>query len=379
MIYYYFFAVCLAIALLMVKRFPLWIFSAVLVYFIVVFVDDGFIPPDYENYLQVFENAFRVEGWPYYKTITFASVEELYVTFNGFVKFNIADDFVTFMMVNAALSLLLYYLLVRKMLVHHRAVSFVMLLPVIYPTGNYFLLRSSLPFFLGLLALAYLANKKWWPAVVLFVIGFNIHNQYILSFFLTVVAFFYLKRGIAREDFKTVNRVLLISAVILAVFLGFANVFQDLIAQAFSFLPNSNLTSTKINYLETERQSYRYTAVLSIGVFPYFCYKILKHKLNYREWRVFYQDNNKDLMFVYLLFALSLAGAAINIGFIDNSHVAGRLSRFSDYVLTLFILHTYFKLYTPRETYKLIILFIVLISPLIYPAVYMDIEWDTIF
>lgn len=363
----------------MVKRFPLWICSAVLVYFIVVFVDDGFIPPDYENYLQVFENAFRVEGWPYYKTITVASVEELYVTFNGFVKFNIADDFVTFMMVNAALCLLLYYLLVRKMLVHHRAVSFVMLLPVIYPTINYFLLRSSLPFFLGLLGLAYLANKKWWPAVVLFVIGFNIHNQYILSFFLTVVAFFYLKRGIAREDFKTVNRVLLISAVILAVLLGFANVFQDLIAQVFSVLPNSNLTSTKINYLETERQSYRYTAVLSIGVFPYFCYKILKHKLNYREWRVFYQDNNKDLMFVYLLFALSLAGAAINIGFIDNSHVAGRLSRFSDYVLTLFILHTYFKLYTPRGTYKLIILFIVLISPLIYPAVYMDIEWDTIF
>lgn len=353
--------------------------SAVSVYFIAFIRADGFLPPDYENYLQVFTNAFKVQGWPFYKTVTVASVEELYVTFNGFVKFNISYDFVDFMLVQAAICLLLFYVTIHKMIDHHKAVSFVMLLPVIYPTVNYFLLRSALPFFLGLLALVYLAKRQWFPAVLLLGIGFNIHNQYILQFFLVVMAFFYIKKGIDNHKTKTVNRVLLSSAIVLSVILAFANVFEPILAELLSFLPNARLTSTKLNYLDIKEQSFRITAFLSIGVFPYFTYKILKLKLNNPSMHLFFEEKDKDLLFVYLLFALSLTGAAINLGFIDNSHVAGRLSRFSDYICTLFIIHTYLRLHFSEYLYRLIIFFIILISPLIYPAVYMDIDWGSIF
>lgn len=369
----------MAFTTLFFKRLYIIPLMGIAILFLGFFVEISFFPPDYYNYLQIFQNSVRIDDWPYYSSITMVSAEELYLAYSSLIRLEFTSSFRNFILINGLISLLFYYFTVNKMISINKTLSFLLLLPVIYPTINYFLIRSSLPFFIGLLALVLLADRKWIIASLLFFLAINFHNQYILNYFLIIVAFFFIKKGIDRNEFKMLNRLLVFSAAVLTVILFFINNFQDLVVQIFSFLPNAGLTSTKISYLELENQGYRYTSVLSILLYPYFSYKTLEYKLKFKDVSLFFKEKDKDLLFVYFIFALSLTGAAVNIAFIDNSHLAGRLSRFSDYTCTLFLLHTYLRLYIKGKLYKAIIVFIILISPIIYPAVYMEIDWSNIF
>ena len=129
----------------------------------------------------------------------------------------------------------------------------------------------------------------------------------------------------------------------------------DYILVIISFLPTSAIISSKLHYLDSANSGFRMSGLLSIVIYPLFM--------------IFFRKNPEFRKLETVLVVLTAFSLLINIVFISNAHIAGRLSRVSDYFLFSYVLATTAFLVSPRiGSLVLIPLFIGL--PFLFPDLY---------
>jgi hypothetical protein len=337
----------------------------------------GHFGPDYLGYVDVFENAYYNSSYPYYQSKTRADVEILYEVLNSWFNLRVSNDFRFFLIFNYLLSMFLIYMGLRKFKPFYFYCFTVMLLPVIFPTIFYYLLRSSLSFSCCFLGLCLLTRKKHWFGLLFLYLGFNLHTQYLLISLLiifTYVYFFIYKKE--HIDLKFYKDRILFFGLSLTILLIISRYFTGVTESLLSFLPSSDLAQGKLGYLSDEKESgFRITSILSIIVYPIISYRILVDK--FKTNKTFFVENNKiDTVLVVILYAIFVYGASINISFITDAHVAGRLSRFSDYTGLSLLFYTFLNNFYTKEIERIIIFILFVIVPVLYPAVYLNTNWN---
>ena len=377
MIEYYFFTLVIALVFFINKRFAFVLAIIGCSFFLYYWPTIGHFGDDYLGYLDVFENAYYKPIYPYYESRTKADVEMLYRFINSIFNLKVSDDFRLFLIFNYLSSVFLMYLGLRKFKPIYFYSFTVMLLPVIFPTIFYYLLRSSLSFSFCFLGFCLLIRKKYWVALFCLYVGFNLHTQYLLISLLIIFThayFFILKKHTSSLIFHK-NRILLFGTV-LTIFLVTFKYFSGATEALLSLLPSSDLAQGKLGHLSAKKESgFRITAILSILVYPIISYKILVTK--FRTNKTFFLENNKfDTALVVLLFAIFVYGASINLAFITDPHVAGRLSRFSDYVGLSLLFFSFLNSFYTKEIERIIIIILFLVVPILYPAVYLNANWN---
>jgi hypothetical protein len=143
------------------------------------------------------------------------------------------------------------------------------------------------------------------------------------------------------------------------------------------FLPfSSDYLAIKFGaYLDNERTGFRITGLLSIIGYPLMIYKLEKYYNTSKLETLFFNNKKSDMLFMYMLYAIILYGAAINLGYFNNPHMAGRLSRMSDYAGMGLVLPSYLAHYYKKESVNIVFFILVLLAPILYASVYMNVNW----
>jgi len=338
-------------------------------YFLNILPDTGL---DYSSYEITFENSRITSDFPYFETRSAIVSEPLYLWYNSFLGVVLNRNFQLFLGVNFLLCLTITFYFFKSSKLSLTDFWFFSL-PVIIPTIFYFSPRSSISYVLAVAGVMYLTKRKTLLALILFLCVVSIHSQYILQSFLILVLYFLVRKSNFKNDNKI--RVLIItSSVIFSVILRFIEDLIPFLSQILSVLPSSNIATAKLHYLEESRSGYRLTSLLSIVIYPigmYFLYNIyLKGKIN------LFKNKTDNRFLIILLFGLIFYGAAINIAYFDNPHLAGRLSRLSDY-MGLGILTPVILDYVANKNLKKLILFIIiLLAPILFSSIYYNVTWN---
>ncbi len=248
-----------------------------------------------------------------------------------------------------------------------RSSFYLYITPVIIPTIFYFSPRSSISFcfiLLGFLTLS--IRRKLSLGVLSLFVGFSFHSQYILVS-LYILTLYLLSCYLRNLTKLTILRVNLIAAFFLLLFLLVLPYLQEIINSLFSFLPSASIALSKLHYIAEENESsggFRVTAILSILVYPLLALAILNK----------YKEKNPiiDNTFLFCMLGIVFFGAVVNIAFIGEPHVAGRLSRFSDYFSMGFLIPYSFYTYNKIFLGKIVALLLCLVAPLIFKTLYIN-------
>ena len=153
-----------------------------------------------------------------------------------------------------------------------------------------------------------------------------------------------------------------------------------IIASTLSFLPSVNIITAKMNYFEAEdgeKGGFRLTAILSILIYPVLALKLVKIISQTNVNLVFQSSVPKknETLLVYLLFALMVYGAVINLAFLEVPHIAGRLSRFSDYVGMGLVLPLFLRLVFNELITNWVLIILCLLAPILFASLYGNVSW----
>lgn len=364
MFYYYIFTIIVSWLYFFNKKIG---YGAILIsvpFFLFLLPSTGF---DYDFYKESYDNAVFISHFPYFESISTLTAEPLYVWYTSLVSVLTKLSFPGFLAFNYLIcsAIILYALPKSSEIQDLKYYLFLFLLPIIIPTVFYFSPRSSISFsfiFLGFFTLFF--NKRMVLGSTFLFIGFSFHTQYfliglylILLYFLSLKANFYTKYRII-----SVNAIL---AIFLFFFLFFISFFEAIIAAVFSFLPSASVAVTKLHYVSSDDGAsggFRLTSILSIIVYPLILIFFLKN--------INLKNNIIDKMVLFGLVGVVFFGAVVNLAFIGDPHVAGRLSRFSDYFCMSFLIP--YTLYLNKQylTIKLIGLIMCILSPFLFKSLY---------
>ena len=322
---------------------------------------------DYDYYKQAFDNAYYVSTFPWFYTDSTLTAEPLYIWYTSMVSVLTPFSFQAFLVLNFLLCVSFSMFAYRKVRYLKIDLFWLSFLPVIFPTLFYFSPRSSVSFFLVLLGFFLLCRRRLLFSLLFIAIGVSLHSQYILVsvFFIAAYLTYIYSQGLEEKLRRRVGVFLIFSAG--ACLVG-VHALMGVLSSVLGVLPSSEVALSKLHYLESSRSGYRVTSVLSILVYPAVFYLMKKEKS--KKGIVFLDDSDADRLFVHMLGLVVLFGAMINIVFIDQSHLAGRLSRFSDYVGMGIILPAFLVMYLRRELCVLVLWGMVLVAPFIYSTVY---------
>lgn len=366
---FYFFTILTAL-LSFASRKIAFIFLVIGVFFFLNILPDTGL--DYSRYQTTFEGGYTVDSFPFFKTYSTIDAEPLYLWYNSLMSFILNKNFPLFLASNfivcIGVSGLSYQGIPKKFFY----LFWLFLLPVIIPTIFYYSPRSSISFFVIFFAFMKLVHKKYLTAILAILIGISIHSQFILISFLFLVTYFIIKIK-CKFNLKEGKRYILIISFTLTVLLIFVNNFSFTLATLLSYLPSADIATAKLHYLEGAREGFRFTSILSIIIYPFLAYKLFI-KRHQQEFSIF-EDENLDNVFVLMLFAVILYGASINIAYFNNPHLAGRLSRFSDYVGMGLLLPLSLLLVYNKRLLNPLFIFLVLISPIIFNTLYHNVNW----
>src|SRR5690606_7318429 len=231
----------------------------------------------------------------------------------------------------------------------------------------YFSPRSSISFFLVLAGVFLLARERYLFSAVFLVLGMLIHSQFILFVFFIVSSYFVFRctRNMAASSRRKAGVFVLI---LMALMLLMIDLVMTYIVGFLGALPSADVAVSKLHYLEGSRAGVRITAIMSIVIYP-ICFWVLsyfKMKTGYR----FVSNGDHDESFMYLLMMTVLFGCVINLVYFGTPHLAGRLSRFSDYLSMGVVVPTFLLLSAGRKLTVFALLFLCVIAPFIYPTVY---------
>lgn len=380
MVDFYIFTIIIAFLFIINKRIATLLLFIGCVYFLYHLVEIRHFGDDYYGYLDAYEGALRLNGYPWARTITKIDAEELYLWYTAMVRiFSGGLPMSFFLSFNFLLCLLISFFMLKGFKKDYQLFFWAMALPVVFPTVFYYLIRSSLSFFLVALGFFSLLQDNKLKAFVFgfgfTYLGINLHSQYILLGFLMIVMFFLLKLK-HKDDYKyNINMIMICSVGLIGVLLILKQ-FTEQLGELLSFLPSSNIVAGKLGYLASDDdRGIRVTSILSIVIYPVMMYNVIQ-KTYFTETTYIFKSKLKERKFLILFFALICFGASINIAYFDLSHVAGRLSRISDYLGMCILLPLFFKISLGNKLEYVALLLITILAPILYSAVYFRVNWN---
>lgn len=377
MIVYYLISIALALGSFFNKRWMYWLFILLGCVFLIIAPSTNF---DYEAYKNAYDNAYVMDGYPWFTSQTYLDAEPLFMAYIAFWKVSTGFPFSYFLAINFTLCVALSAFFLRKTFAEVKYDWWLMFMPVIFPTLFYWSPRSSISFVFLFGSFILFCKKKYIGALPLLIFSFLMHSQFLLfaSLLLLSAIVMHRKGGVRIGGY---GLWWMISSVALFIALRYMPIFADRIASWLSFLPSATIISSKMGYfegLEETFSGFRLTALLSTFLYPMLCFYLLQRKkVLGGELNLLFSDETQDRYFVNLLFSIVLYGAVINLAFWGNPHVAGRLSRFSDYVgmglLIPLFMHTYFQ---NRLFLSILLVFFCILTPFLYPTLYTNVDWS---
>lgn len=367
---YYFLTILIAILFVYNKKYAYYSIILLGVVFLILIPSTG---NDYVAYKHAFDNAYFTTLFPWFQTASYLTSEPFYLWYTSFWSVILPLEFPYFLAFNFIICVSMVHIFFKPLFKEHTYYFWVMLLPVIFPTIFYWSPRSSISFILILGGFLLLVNKRYWKSGVLLFLGCMMHSQFLLISFLIISTYFILLLYKSRPD-KYLQIIIVIS-FILFVFLISIDKLTGWLSSSLSFLPSGVIITSKLGYFEREAESsFRLTAVLSIAFYPVLAILLHLYKRKSNK-MLFFNHHEKDFVFTIMLLAVCLYGAVINLAFWDNPHVAGRLSRFSDYIGMGILIPTFFRTATKQDIAKVVVIFFCVISPFLYKSLYVNASW----
>lgn len=366
MFYYYFYTLLVSLVYFINRKIGYYLIIFGVPVFLIFLPTTGL---DYDFYKESYDNAVFIPYPPYFESISSLTAEPLYVWYTSVISVLTKLGFPFFLAVNYLIcSLIISYALSKSG--HARDIKyylFLFFLPIIIPTIYYFSPRSSISFclvFLGFFTLFF--NKKILLGLLFLFLGFSFHTQYLLiSLYLILLYFLSMKSNLyTKQRIISLNAIL---AFILFIFLFFISFFEKIIGTIFSFLPSASVAISKLHYVSGEDYSsggFRLTSILSILIYPIVLLLFVKS--------IDFKNTVIDKSILFGLVGIVFFGSVVNLVFIGEPHVAGRLSRFSDYLCMGFLIP--YTLYLNRQflLIKLVALAMCILTPFLFKSLYID-------
>lgn len=376
--YFYVFTLISVFLFFLNKKRAVLFITAGCIFFLHYLPTISYFGPDYLGYYTSYTNAFKIDEFPWVNTASQIDSEPFYLWYSSLVSVYSNLGFSFYMIFNFLLCVVISIFMLRSFKVDYKYFFWIMILPVIFPTIFYFLLRSSLSYFLVAIGFFSLLNpnkkKAFFYSILFSFLGFNLHSQYILMSLLFLGVFMLLRFDKLTDYYRDL-KIISISAFALIFVLIALRSFTIETASLLSFLPSGDVISVKIGHLVgKDERGLRLTAILSILIYPVMAFQVVIR--TYKSDVLYFLNNKlKERKFLLLMLAIILYGAAINIAYFDSALVAGRLSRFSDYLGMCLLVPMYFKVCIGYKMEYFALMIITLIAPILYTAVYMDVVW----
>lgn len=371
MYYYYFFSLVLTGGLLFSKDKIIFILYLGCIYFLWVLPDTGF---DYGAYKLTYDNAYFKEQFPWFASRTYLTSEPLYIWYTSAIGVIFPFDFRFFLQFNFTLCGLILFSSSWSTKRNSAVFFWVAFLPVVIPTVFYFSPRSSISFFLILAGFSSIVQDRRIIGYLLCFLGISIHSQYIpVTFFLIIISLLddgkrFFSSQKSRNTYYKINVFLFLSLFFISML--FAGSLVSYFSAVLDVLPSGQVASNKLHYIEEAAEGYRITSVLSIIIFPFLMYKIKSEKEKNNALTIIFKKQKHDIKFLNYLFLIIIFGALLNIIFFNTPHVAGRLSRFSDYLGIGLVVPSYFIYFYGRNSAILVLFLFALMAPILYPTLY---------
>lgn len=323
---------------------------------------------DYDYYKESYDNAIFISEFPFFNSVSSLTAEPLYVWYTSIISVLSRLEFPAFLALNFIFATLLFNLALIKFPSDINKYFLLFALPIIIPTLFYFSPRSSISFafmLVGFLKLCY--DRKNIGILYLF-IALSFHTQYSLTS-LYIIILYLLSFRACSSSMNSILLTNLILSIVLFLFLNFINFFQYFVAKIFSFLPSASVALAKLHYISSDGNSggdagFRLTGLLSIIIYPIILFYFLK-SIRHNNYPI-----NKN--FLFCLVGIVFFGAIINLTFLNDPHVAGRLSRFSDYFNMSFLIPYTLYINKHYTSIKVISLIICLLAPILFKTLYIN-------
>ncbi|KAF0809834.1 hypothetical protein A167_01374 [Alcanivorax sp. S71-1-4] len=363
--YYYYYALVLTpLALVIRRNFLIAIMMIGGCWFLLTLPSTGY---DYDYYKQAYDNAYFDAGYPWFKTEAVLTAEPLYKWYTSFVSVVLPIEFQGFLALNFILCLVISWFSLRGFRNIDLDLFWLAFVPVIFPTLFYFSPRSSISFFLVFLGFMSLIKGRNLFALLPLSLGILIHSQYILVVVFFTVSYFSYRATVGLSE-RIRKRIGILILVLLGLSLLVVRYLMGVLASVLGLLPSADVAVSKLHYLEGSETGYRLTAVLSILVYPMIYMSVMWIK---KKRGIYFLENEaQDRQFCHMIGLVVLFGALVNIVFFETSHLAGRLSRFSDYLCMGLLLPVFLKLFLKREGAVIALWGMVWVAPLMYRTVY---------
>lgn len=370
---YYLFTIFLFLIYTLNKRLAVFI-TMIVVPVILIYLPSTDL--DYDIYKQSYDSGFFSNEFPYFFEVSMLDSEPFYLWYTSFLSVTTGLEFSGFLALNFLICFLLLKFFFKKMNVDFYLDFVMMFLPVIIPTIFYFSPRSSLSYFLVLIAFFFLVHHKLLITLIIILFAISTHSQFLLISGLLVISYLVFKWMLKKEmGIKPIYTYIIISSVLLTFILFFIEVFLGAILSVLSFLPSGDLAGNKTSYLTGGREGFRFTAILSIFVYPILAYTFSKKTYEPGYTCQLFNKIETEQFFALLFFAVMMYGLSINVAYIDKPHVAGRLSRFSDYTGMGLLIPLVARTIWKNSSFNVILIVFILLAPFIFPAIYHKVNW----
>ena len=330
---------------------------------------------DYDVYKKSYDNAVFVSHFPWFESVSRLNSEPFYVWYTSFFGVIFSFEFPVFLGINFLICITLSFLALKNILdINNYYYFWMFLLPVIFPTIFYFSPRSSISFFAILLGFMFLFKEKYMYALLIIFCGVNLHSQF-LPITMMILITFITFQILQKKDKESYIEITLFYGLLFFIFLKISSTLIVFLSDFLSFMPSSETVNSKLRYLTNSRSGFRITSILSILIYPIISYHLLTLIKRDSSLFVLKEDKSKELIFGYMLFAITIYGAVINLAYINEPHLAGRLSRFSDYIGMCLLVPAYLISCEREHIANILIVLLCMISPFIYGTLYYNIHW----
>lgn len=366
MIYYYFYTLFISIVYFINKKVGCYFILLGVPIFLIFLPTTGW---DYDFYKESYDNAVLISTFPYFESVSSLTAEPLYVWYSSAISVLTKVEFSIFLALNFLIScaIVLYGLNIGGINSNIKYYYFLFFMPVIIPTIFYFSPRSSISFcfvFLGFMSLFF--RKRLFCGLYFLFIGFSFHTQY---FLISLYLFFIYLLALKFDSYKKSSIIVvnLIVALFLFLFLFFLSYFEKIIATVFSFLPSASVAVSKLHYVsdsEGVSGGFRLTSIFSIIIYPMCLYFFIK--------KIDSDSTVFSKITIFGVVGIVFFGVVVNLVFMGEPHVAGRLSRFSDYFCMSLLIPYTFYLHRQYLMLKLLALVICALTPILFKSLYLE-------
>lgn len=323
--------------------------------FLIYLPDTGY---DFSHYERAYETIFySPDAKLFFRSRSILTAEPGWFLYNGIISF-LTQDFRGFLVVNFILCVyvLLKTLDLLEIKKDDQSLMLLLMVPVIFPTLFFWSPRSSISFVLALFSLANAIRGRFIVSLISAIASGLIHSQYLPALGLVNLCLAFSKLEIFER-----NRIIVIFLVFLGMLVMLLNV--GFFLSLLSFMPSAETIQQKSAYLSSRQESFRATSILSIVVFPILIF-------------IFREKIKREGLFTFII-VLSAFSFVVNVAFFKNAHVAGRLSRVSDYFLFSYLIAISF--YYVKKIKYFMLFSVLVVYPFAFPDLYpFDIIYELI-